>query len=103
MPVPVTGQEQDQNMKTSKRLLLLSMLSALPVTASAADAGAGDTSQWKCEGCASEQGWSGSADLGVGGVSDKSTKFGEYTGLNKQGGFFIGDAATRFRSAGAYY
>ena len=103
MPVPVTGQEQDQNMKTSKRLLLLSMLSALPVTAAAADAGAGDTSQWKCEGCALQQGWSGSVDLGAGNVSDKSTKFGEYNGLGKQGVFFIGDAATRFRSAGAYY
>jgi MtrB/PioB family decaheme-associated outer membrane protein len=92
-------------MKTSYRLFLLSMLSGLPVTAAAADAGTGkpDTSKWQCEGCAFEQGWNGSVDAGVGNVSDKSFKFGEYTGLNKQGGFFIGDAAMRFRGAGAYY
>ena len=92
-------------MKTSNQLLLLSMLTALPVTVAAADGGTGqpDSSKWECRGCASEQGWSGSVDVGLGHVSDKSYKFGEYTGLNKQGGFFIGDAATRFRGAGAYY
>ncbi|MDO8598124.1 MAG: MtrB/PioB family decaheme-associated outer membrane protein, partial [Sulfuricaulis sp.] len=54
-------------------------------------------------GCAFEQGWSGSVDVGLGHVSDKSYKFGEYTGLNKQGGFFIGDGSARFRGADAYY
>ena len=92
-------------MKTSIQLLALSVLSALPVIASAADGGTGqpDTSQWKCEGCKLEQGWSGSVDVGLGNVSDKSFKFGEYTGLNKQGGYFIGDGSVRFRAADAYY
>jgi len=94
-------------MKTSNRLLLLSMLSALPVTVAAADAGTGkpDTSKWQCEGCAREQGWSGSVDAGLGNISSESYKFGEYTGLNKKRGFSIGigDVSTRFRGAGAYY
>ena len=92
-------------MKTSNQLLLLSMLSALPAIAAAADSGTGqpDTSKWECKGCASEQEWSGSVDAGLGHVSDKSYKFGEYTGLNKQGGFFLGDGSVRFRGAGAYY
>lgn len=30
-------------------------------------------------------------EVGIGGVSDKSAKFGEYNGLDKQGGYFIGN------------
>jgi MtrB/PioB family decaheme-associated outer membrane protein len=92
-------------MKISNQLLLLSMLSALSGIAGAADSGTGkpDTSKWECKDCAFEQGWSGSVDAGLGHVSDKSYKFGEYTGLNKQGGFFIGDGSVRFRGADAYY
>jgi MtrB/PioB family decaheme-associated outer membrane protein len=92
-------------MKTSNQLLLLSVLTALPVTAAAADAGTGkpDTSKWECKDCAFEQGWSGSVDAGVGNVSDKSYKFGEYSGLSKQGGFLVGDGSARFRGADAYY
>lgn len=93
-------------MKTSKRLYLLSMLAALPVTAAAADASAAkpDTSKWECKECpAVQQGWSGSVDVGAGYVSDKSAKFGEYNGLFRDGGFFIGDGTLRFRGPGAYY
>ena len=92
-------------MKTSNQLILLSMLSALHVTVVAADGGTGqpDTSKWECKACPFEQGWSGSVDAGLGNVSNGSSKFGEYTGLNKQGGFFIGDGSARFRGADAYY
>jgi MtrB/PioB family decaheme-associated outer membrane protein len=93
-------------MKNSNQLLLLSMFAALPVTAVAADGRTGhpDTSKWECKSCPVEQqGWSGAVDAGMGYVSDKSYKFGEYNGLNKQGGFFIGDGAVRFRGADAYY
>jgi MtrB/PioB family decaheme-associated outer membrane protein len=97
-------------MKTSNQLFLLGMLSALSAAAAAADdaSGAGqasvDISQWKCESCKFEQGLSGTLDVGVGSVSDKSSKFGEYNGLNKKGGFFIGDGAVRSRGEdGAYW
>jgi MtrB/PioB family decaheme-associated outer membrane protein len=96
-------------MKTSNQLFLLCMLSALSAAA-AADSASGsgqasvDTAQWKCESCKFEQGLSGTVDVGVGSVSDKSSKFGDYTGLNKKGAFFIGDGAVRSRGTdGAYW
>ena len=95
--------------KTLNQLFLLSLLSALSAAAAAADGvgGAGqasvDTSQWKCESCKFEQGVSGTLDLGVGDVSHKSSKFGEYNGLNKKGGFVIGDGAVRARGEDGTY
>jgi MtrB/PioB family decaheme-associated outer membrane protein len=97
-------------MKTSNQFLLLGMLSALSSAAAAADdaSGAGqvsvDTSRWKCESCKFEQGVTGSVDVGAGSVSDKSAEFGQYNGLNKKGGYFIGDGSVRSRGAdGAYW
>jgi MtrB/PioB family decaheme-associated outer membrane protein len=99
--------KQDKNMKTSNQLLLLSALSALSAAAAAADSAGGaaqpDTSQWKCESCKFEQGVSGTLDLGAGRVSDKSSKFGEYNGLNRKGGFLIGDASARSRNEDGTY
>ena len=88
-------------MKTSNQVLLLGMLSVLAVPA--ADAARPDISKWECKSCPVEQGWSGSVDLGVGNVSDKSAKFGEYNGLFREGGFLVGDGAVRYRGADAYY
>ena len=93
-------------MKTSNQLLLLGMLSALSAAAAAADGrGTGQPStlrKWKCKFCPIRaEGSSGSVDVGAGYVSDKSAKFGEYNGLNKKGGYFIGDGAVRYRGADA--
>src|SRR5512135_30008 len=88
--------------KTSNQLLLLGVLSALSSTVAAADAGV-DTSQWKCESCKFEQGVSGTLDVGAGTVSDKSAEFGQYNGLQKKGGFFIGGAAVRSRGGDGSY
>ena len=94
-------------MKISRRLFALTVLSAQVATAVAADAGGDqppvDTSQWKCKFCAFEKGWSGDLDLGLGYVSRDSFKFGEYTGLNEQGGFLIGNGSARFRGENANY
>ncbi|MHB8668317.1 MAG: MtrB/PioB family decaheme-associated outer membrane protein [Burkholderiales bacterium] len=93
-------------MKTSNQLLLLGMLSALSPAAVADGAGAQaavDTSQWKCESCKFEEGGSGTVDVGAASVSEKSAKFGDYTGLNKKGGYVIGDAAASYRGKDADY
>jgi MtrB/PioB family decaheme-associated outer membrane protein len=96
-------------MKISTHLLLLLTLSAPAAVATAADnATAGgadsvDTSQWKCKYCAFEEGSSGTVEAGLGYVSKDSFKFGEYTGLNQQGGFFVGNASVRFRGEDAAY
>ena len=92
-------------MKTSNQLLLLGVLSALS-SAAAADGGmpAGvDISKWKCESCKFEPGVSGSVEVGVGSVSDKSAEFGQYNGLHDKGGYFIGDASVRSRGEDGSY
>jgi MtrB/PioB family decaheme-associated outer membrane protein len=96
-------------MKISTHLFLLLTLSAPATVATAADNSAGggadsvDTSQWKCKYCAFEEGLSGTVEAGLGYVSKDSFKFGEYTGLNQQGGFFVGNASARFRGEDAAY
>jgi MtrB/PioB family decaheme-associated outer membrane protein len=95
-------------MKSSSQLLVLGML--WPLSAAAASDGAAstsplppDTSQWKCESCPFPQGVSGTVDVGAGSVSNKSAKFGEYTGLNKKGAFFVGDGDASYRGADGVY
>lgn len=86
-------------MTTSNQLLLLGVLSAL-----SSAAGAVDTSQWKCESCKFEQGVSGTVEVGVGSVSEKSEEFGQYNGLHEKGGFLIGGGTLRSRGEdGAYW
>ena len=93
-------------MKTSNQLLLLGMLSALSTAALADDAkGAADTSQWKCESCKFEDSFSATVEVGAASVSDQSAKFGDFTGLNKDGGYFIGNGSASYRSkdSGEYW
>src|SRR5690242_6473707 len=83
----------------------LHQLAALGVLSAAATAWAqqADTSQWTCSSCPYPKGTTGSVDVGVGDVTDDSQKFGDYTGLNKKGGFLIlGGNASR-RGDDGYY
>lgn len=86
-------------------MVVLSLPGALTLAADDTTTGAGvDTSNWKCESCPFEKaGKSGSVDLGAHYVSDDSFKFGEYTGLNKKGGYLVGNAELRLRGKDAYY
>jgi MtrB/PioB family decaheme-associated outer membrane protein len=61
------------------------------------------TKNWKCELCPKEQGPSGEVEGGVGYVTQDSAKFGQYTGLNEQGPYFIGNGDVRYLTAGAWY
>ena len=95
-------------MKTANRLLLLGTFSALSAAATGADTKADtagvDTSKWQCKLCKFEDGVSATVDVGAGGVSRKSNKFGDYTGLNENGAFFVGDGSARaMRSDGTYW
>lgn len=49
------------------------------------------TDGWNCARCVYPAGWSLETEVGGGYVSDSSFKFGDYTGLNEAGGFFVGD------------
>ena len=87
-------------MRTSITFRLLGVFGALV----AADAAlAGDVSKWKCESCPFEKGTSGTVDIGVGNVSDSSAKFGDYTGLDKQGAFAIAGGQARHRDEDGYW
>jgi len=88
-------------MKTAIQLSLLGMLSTL--SAAAAGQAAPDTLKWQCKLCKFEDGLSGTVEVGGGYVSDSSSKFGEYNGLNQKGGFLIGDFSARFRGEDAAY
>ncbi len=92
-------------MKASTGLLLLTALSiSLPAFATEYefaikyDPDAVDTSRWECEYCEYPEGYTGELDIGVGAVSDESFKFGEYSGLNEEGGYLIGNARVIYRS-----
>lgn len=93
-------------MKTTRLLVLIALTTSLSVVAaddSSLAIPAVDTSKWKCKYCVVEEGWSGEVELGLGNVSHDSFKFGEYTGLNEQGGFFVGNANLYYRDQDASY
>jgi MtrB/PioB family decaheme-associated outer membrane protein len=79
-------------------LLLAAAILSTPMRTDAEDAPAVDTSRWACKYCPFEEGLTGDVELGPGYVSDDSFKFGEYTGLNEQGGYIDGSATIRSRS-----
>ncbi|MDH5473361.1 MAG: MtrB/PioB family decaheme-associated outer membrane protein [Gammaproteobacteria bacterium] len=62
-----------------------------------------DISDWACDDCAFEEGYSGEIELGLGNVSDDAAKFGEYNGLNEKGGWLIVNGKARYRDLDAKY
>jgi MtrB/PioB family decaheme-associated outer membrane protein len=94
----------EMTMRTFSPWSLLATLGALAASATSAAADV-DTSQWKCESCPfqEEKSSGGTLDVGAGTVSDDSAKFGDYTGLNRQGGFLILGGAARYRREGGSY
>ena len=89
-------------MKTVKPLILFGLCSMVPPVAFAQQE-MPDVSKWQCNLCKFEQGASGSIEAGAGNVSNGSAKFGDYTGLNEKGGYFIGEATSRYRGADGMY
>lgn len=88
-------------MKTYSPLFLLAALGVLSATGAA---GAEvDTSQWKCEKCPYAKGTTGRVDVGAGYVSDDSTTFGNYTGLDQQGPYLDLGGTVSYRGEGGYY
>jgi MtrB/PioB family decaheme-associated outer membrane protein len=90
-------------MTRPRQLLVFALLAPLSAAHAADGVAPPDMSQWKCESCPTEQGASGSATAGIGYVTDDSAKFGEYTGLNKKGAYFVGDGEARYRGPDATY
>ena len=83
----------------------LHILGALGLLCSAS-AWAVDTSAWTCETCPypnDPKGLSGAVEVGIGNVSDKSARFGTYTGLQRKGAYaVVGGSATWRETDGLY-
>ncbi len=62
-----------------------------------------DTSNWKCRLCTYAYGWTGDLDFGLGRVSSSSYKFGEYTGLEKSGGYIVAGGNAAYRNKDGNY
>jgi MtrB/PioB family decaheme-associated outer membrane protein len=88
-------------MRIYSSLFLLAALGVLP--ASGAFAATVDPSQWKCESCPYAKGTTGSVAAGVGYVSDDSTTFGNYTGLQDKGPYLLLDGTLSHRGDGGYF
>lgn len=73
------------------------LMLAPPIAADAADAPVVDTSRWVCKYCPFEDGHSNQVELGADYVSDAAAKFGEYNGLDRQGGVAIVNGEGRYR------
>jgi MtrB/PioB family decaheme-associated outer membrane protein len=73
------------------------------MVAGAAEPVSVDTSNWSCEYCVIEKGYSGEVEGGVGWVSDDSFKFGEYNGMEDKGAFVVGNATARYRDGKTGY
>lgn len=85
-------------MNPAKPLILFGVFSALPAAALAQSEPV-DTSKWQCKLCKFEEGSSAAIEVGAANVSQKSARFGDYRGLNDKGGYFIGEATSRYRGA----
>ncbi|KPK37718.1 MAG: hypothetical protein AMJ69_10585 [Gammaproteobacteria bacterium SG8_47] len=91
------------------KFTVLALASCIPASLLAAEGVSSDpfvsvdTSQWLCKSCPAHLGYSGEAILGLGYVSEDSFKFGDYTGLNKEGWYLIGDAEAKYRGEDADY
>lgn len=73
-------------------------LLALSVSAQASYWPQADTSRWSCRLCPEEAKLEGSVTGGLGGVSESSDKFGEFTGLDDSGVHLIAEADLAYRT-----
>jgi MtrB/PioB family decaheme-associated outer membrane protein len=88
-------------MRNHTPLFLLAALGVLSVATGAT--AAVDTSEWKCQTCPYPKGTTGTVEVGVGAVSDASARFGDYTGLQKQGAHLVLGGAVNVRGDNGYF
>jgi MtrB/PioB family decaheme-associated outer membrane protein len=62
-----------------------------------------DTSGWLCSLCPYRYGWYGELDIGAGYVGDSSLKFGDYRGLEEEGGFVAIDGNAHYRDSEGHF
>ena len=82
-------EQRSHKLSIAVATILLAAASGVQAEESAAP----DTSAWACKKCTFAQGYTATAELGVGGLDDSSAKFGDYTGLDEDGAYVVANAA----------
>lgn len=87
-------------------LALVAACAVIPVAVQAdatSPSSSADTSKWQCNFCTYSYGWMGNLDAGLGRVSNDSFKFGEYTGLEKTGLYWLLGGELKYRNKDGRY
>jgi len=81
------------------------LLLLLPLTTNVALGESTNTTpeDWKCKWCEYPEGVWGDVELGIGYVTDDAYRFGNQTGLNDKGPYFIGNASVHYQDKAANY
>ena len=80
-------------MENRSLLLSIAVASVLAAAGAAyAQDAAPDTSEWTCSKCPFDKGYRSAVEVGAGYVDDSSAKFGDYTGLDEDGGYVLASA-----------
>jgi len=90
------------NKRSTTLTLAVSSILLAAGAARAQEAAAPDPSTWTCSKCPFEKGYNASAELGAGYLSQSSAKFGDYTGLNKEGAYVVADAEGKASYSSGY-
>ena len=86
--------------KVTTSVIVLMLIAVVGAAQAAEDTGAEvDKTKWKCQFCLYDERakFAASVELGLGYVTNDSYKYGEYTGLNEKGVYFLGDADGSYR------
>lgn len=90
-------------MKNTRPLIVAGFVATLPLPVAAQQAEMPDLSKWQCNLCKFEDSAAGSIEVGAGNVSERSAKFGDFSGLEDKGAYFIGEVTSRYRGANGIY
>ena len=92
-----TQAQSVKRMQSRSLTLTLAVASVLlaAATARAQEAATPNLSEWACSKCPFERGYDADVKAGLGYVDDSSAKFGDYRGLDEEGGVLILDAEGR--------
>jgi MtrB/PioB family decaheme-associated outer membrane protein len=90
-------------METRSLLLSITVASVLAAaSAASAQEAAPDTSEWTCSKCPFDRGYRAAVELGGAYVDESSAKYGDYTGLDEEGGYVVAGAEGKASTESGY-
>ena len=88
------------NSGQSRYIVAAVLLAAIP---GAADTAETSSENWTCESCPVITGWDWDITGGVAYLADDAFRFGDYTGLDEKGAYFLGDVFGRYRDDDSHF